>query len=143
MSDIISVSYSKLLLMHLQQLWDHSTGKLVRRMRSHYSRVGCMSWNPQSSGTLSSGSQMGDIHHYDVRVPQFHTHSMNRSHLLDVCGLEWSHNGRLLASGGNDNIVNVWENDSRTTPLHSLREHSAAVKVSKTIVPLIIHLLLV
>jgi WD40 repeat protein len=28
---------------------------------------------------------------------------------LQVCGLKWSPNGRQLASGGNDNMLCVWD----------------------------------
>ena len=27
---------------------------------------------------------------------------------FQVCGLAWSPDGRMLASGGNDNVLNVW-----------------------------------
>lgn len=30
-------------------------------------------------------------------------------HTAEVCGLEWRGDGQLLASGGNDNVVNCWE----------------------------------
>ncbi len=38
-----------------------------------------------------------------------------------VCGLAWSPDGKLLASGGNDNVLNVWEAEraecySKSTP---------------------------
>ena len=28
---------------------------------------------------------------------------------MKVCGMSWSPDGRMLASGGNDNVLNVWE----------------------------------
>jgi cell division cycle 20, cofactor of APC complex len=36
-----------------------------------------------------------------------------RGHTQEVCGLAWDAPGRLLASGGNDNTVNVWEPQGR------------------------------
>ena len=47
-----------------------------------------------------------------------------------MCGLKWSTDGRHLASGGNDNLVAVWDNNMNheSTPLHAFREHRAAVK---------------
>ena len=116
------------------QLWDTSVGKLVRRMWSHNSRVGSISWNPLQTDFLSSGSQTGHIHHYDIRMAHYHTHSLPKAHSLDVCGLKWSPNGRFLASGGNDNLVNVWDlygKDSWSAPLHTIKDHTAAVKVLK------------
>ena len=112
------------------QLWDVNASKLVRRMRSHDSRVSSLAWNSRS-GLLSSGSQSGQVHNYDPRVALFHKHVL-KAHTMDVCGLRWSPNGRFLASGGNDNIVNVWDTMSRDTwsaPVHTFKDHSAAVKV--------------
>lgn len=43
--------------------------------------------------------------------------------------MKWSPDGRLLASGGNDNQVNIWDS-MNTTPIHTLTQHQAAVKVS-------------
>ena len=113
------------------QLWDVNASKMVRQFKSHRSRVSTLSWNSQRS-ILSSGSQRGHIHNYDPRMAQYLINSL-QSHSLDVCGLKWSHNGRFLASGGNDNIINVWDmynKDPWSSPLHTLKEHSAAVKVS-------------
>lgn len=111
------------------QLWDVQANKLVRRMRTHDSRVNSLAWNPRTN-LLSSGSQSGSIHNYDVRLAQFHIGSLKNN--LDVCGLTWSPNGRFLASGGDNNMVCVWDTLSRdpwTSPAHTLREHTAAVKV--------------
>jgi WD40 repeat protein len=55
----------------------------------------------------------------------------------EVCGLEWNPQGTQLASGGNDNLLNIW--DARLTsssananvhnnPLYSCTQHNAAVK---------------
>ena len=52
-----------------------------------------------------------------------------RGHTQEVCGLKWSRHGTQLASGGNDNLLNVWDDryatrstngDCDATPLHRL-----------------------
>jgi WD40 repeat protein len=50
------------------------------------------------------------------------------AHTQEVCGLKWSPSGTQLASGGNDNVLNIWQAGAQT-PLHSLTDHRAAVKV--------------
>ncbi|KAL4196952.1 hypothetical protein AMTRI_Chr04g248840 [Amborella trichopoda] len=52
-------------------------------------------------------------------------------HILttEVCGLKWSNSGKQLASGGNDNILHVWDqsvSNSSNSPLHRLEDHLAA-----------------
>lgn len=48
-------------------------------------------------------------------------------HKQEVCGLKWNPEGSLLASGGNDNKLLIW--DSRNTkPVAKFNEHLAAVK---------------
>ncbi|XP_020208562.1 cell division cycle 20.2, cofactor of APC complex, partial [Cajanus cajan] len=50
-----------------------------------------------------------------------------------VCGLKWSPSGRQLASGGNDNVIHIWDRsmvstNSPTHWLHRFEEHRAVVK---------------
>jgi len=56
-------------------------------------------------------------------------------HSGEVCGLKWRSDGELLASGGNDNVVNVWDGrlgdvgpDARGVAKWTKRNHTAAVK---------------
>ena len=79
---------------------------------------------------LHSGCRSGAIHHHDVRIPR-HQIGVLSSHSQEVCGLEWSLDGKYLASGGNDNLVNIWDSSfhTSTSPLHSLTQHTAGVKV--------------
>ena len=160
------------------QLWDAGGGRLVRTMKGHEGRVGVQSW---SGSTLATGSRDKTIHLRDVRShkqtetkltghkQEVSTRSNARANEsvvplqfprppppppppLQICGLEWSHDGNLLASGGNDNKILIWsaarlasdtssafdENDDelpasaqrRTTsrPLHTFSQHCAAVK---------------
>ncbi|MCL4129495.1 UNVERIFIED_CONTAM: hypothetical protein GTU68_017833 [Idotea baltica] len=105
------------------QLWDVAQQKLIRTMGGHTNRVTTLSWN---SYILSSGSRSGQIIHHDVRVPNHVTATLDH-HTQDICGLKWSNDGRLLASGGNDNLVSIWEKGA-ASPLYTFTEHQAAVK---------------
>ncbi|XP_051943450.1 cell division cycle protein 20 homolog [Hippocampus zosterae] len=111
------------------QLWDVEQEKCLRSMNSHSARVCSLSWN---SHILSSGSPSGQIHHHDVRVAEHHIFTLH-GHSQEVCGLQWSPDGRYLASGANDNLVCIWPRVAQgrtdvTKPLHSLSLHKGAVK---------------
>lgn len=87
------------------EIWDVEENKRVRIMGGHNARVSSLSWYGH---ILSSGCRDGTIFHHDVRLPQHKTAEL-RGHTAEVCGLTWRSDGQLLASGGNDNVVNCWE----------------------------------
>ncbi|OQR89918.1 hypothetical protein THRCLA_09512 [Thraustotheca clavata] len=105
------------------QLWDADACKRLRTLDGHSARVGSLSWNRH---ILSTGSRDTSILHHDVRV-QNHIVATLNSHEQEVCGLSWSPDGTKLASGGNDNVLCIW-NQMNTTPMHKLTDHTAAVK---------------
>ncbi|XP_042187769.1 cell division cycle protein 20 homolog, partial [Callorhinchus milii] len=110
------------------QLWDVETKKRIRNMQGHSSMVGSLSWNDY---ILSSGSKFGSIHHHDVRIAQHHVGTLC-GHTSQVCSLKWSPNGRFLASGGNDGLLNIWPNAPgagvRTVPHRTIDNRQSAVK---------------
>lgn len=115
------------------ELWDVETQTKLRTMTGHSTQVACLSWNQH---ILSSGCGDGSIWHHDVRVAR-HKVGELVGHQGEVCGLKWREDGELLASGGNDNVVNVWDgrvgdvaSGSRGAARWTKRNHTAAVKVS-------------
>ncbi|KAG0251139.1 ubiquitin-protein transferase activating protein [Mortierella polycephala] len=105
------------------QIWDIETKTKIRSMAGHVSRVSVLSWDKH---ILSSGCRDGSIWNHDVRV-QNHKVAELLNHTNEVCGLTWKSDGQQLASGGNDNLVNIW--DARTTvPKFTKPNHLAAVK---------------
>lgn len=109
------------------QIWDAEKMACVRRMRSHSARVGSLAWN---GAILSSGSRDSQIHNHDTRIQNHHVATL-AAHTQEVCGLKWSPNGSQLASGGNDNLVAVWDNQSSAAhwkPKFTFDHHNGAVK---------------
>ncbi len=105
------------------QLWDVTQSRPLRVMRGHHDRVSSLSWN---RAILSSGSRDTTIINHDVRIAQ-HQVAVLEGHTQEVCGLKWSEDGTQLASGGNDNILNVWD-EGRTEARFRLDHHTSAVK---------------
>ncbi|XP_063622293.1 cell division cycle protein 20 homolog [Cydia splendana] len=111
------------------ELWDCEKIKRLRIMDGHTGRVGSLAWNTY---VVSSGARDGTIIHHDVRQRD-HAVATLSAHTQEICGLKWSPDGRYLASGGNDNLLNIWpiaqgQRYSQTQYLYSFNQHLAAVK---------------
>lgn len=111
------------------ELWDCEQIKRLRVMDGHSGRVGVLAWN---SYIVCSGSRDGSIINHDVRSRD-HNAAVLRGHTQEVCGLKWSPDGKYLASGGNDNLVNVWSAangapHASNESLHAFNQHQAAVR---------------
>ncbi len=106
------------------QIWDVEEGTKLRSMFGHETRVGVMGWNKH---TLSTGARSGLVFNHDVRVAQ-HKVAELVSHTSEVCGLEWRSDGAQLATGGNDNLVSIWDARSLAAPKFAKKNHRAAVK---------------
>jgi len=111
------------------QVFDVERLKRQRVMLGHELRVSSLSWN---NYILSSGERNGVIMHSDVRVAD-HNVATSQAHTQEVCGLSWSPDGKYLASGGNDNLLCIWnsvagECFAGRSPSLSLTAHQAAVR---------------
>ncbi|THU55440.1 hypothetical protein C4D60_Mb11t06560 [Musa balbisiana] len=132
------------------EIWDAVALQQVRILEGHLARVGSLSW---TWNMLSSGSRDASIVNHDgivlllllqssvqktkgtnaiiYAVRSFrHVSSKLKAHTGEVCGLKWSCGGDLLASGGNDNLVHVWESSKMGSSkyLHRFTDHRAAVR---------------
>ena len=94
-------------------------------MDGHSARVSSLAWNDH---ILTSGGRDSAIINHDVRIQQ-HAVANMVGH-TQVCGLKWSPDGEVLASGGNDNLVNIWSPNAggEIAPTFTLTEHQAAVR---------------
>ncbi|CAM6053822.1 unnamed protein product [Sphagnum tenellum] len=111
------------------QLWDSQSLRLLRTLRGHSARVGSLAWN---GPTLTTGGRDTLILNHDVRIRE-HVIGRMEDHEQEVCGLKWSPSGQQLASGGNDNLLHLWDaaaasSQGPTPYLHRLDDHQAAVK---------------
>jgi cell division cycle protein 20 (cofactor of APC complex) len=115
------------------ELWDPETSQKLRTMPGHQAQIATLSWNAH---VLTSGCGDGSIWHHDVRVARHKVMEL-LGHTGEVCGLQWRQDGELLASGGNDNVVNIWDGrlgdvgeGARGVAKWTKRNHTAAVKAS-------------
>lgn len=103
--------------------------KQVRTLTDHRLRVGSLDWN---NSILTTGGMDCLIINNDLRI-RSHSIGVYRGHSQEVCGLKWSASGKELASGGNDNLLYIWNmsmasTNSATQWLYRMAEHTSAVK---------------
>ena len=108
------------------QIYDVSRLTKIRELQGHTNRVSSLSWS--GSQTFSSGSRDSLIINHDLRERR-HIRSRYIGHQQEVCGLAWSPDGKTLASGGNENLLCLWDeaytssNSDTTTGLSSSNQH--------------------
>ncbi|GJE94759.1 WD40 repeat domain-containing protein [Phanerochaete sordida] len=133
----------------------HTLQRQRTYQQAHSNRIGALSWNQH---ILSSGSRDRSICHRDVREASTRPFKKSMGHKQEVCGLRWNTDAgqqtALLASGGNDNKVCIWDlrgnkrpgmqnnptsapssgastsgaEDANDIPVYKFHEHTAAVK---------------
>ncbi|KAK0537204.1 WD repeat-containing protein slp1 [Tilletia horrida] len=116
------------------QLWDIESGTRQRTLKpsppdadEFGDGVGANVAAWSIDGMLNVGFESGLIREYDVRQRDAVTRNRAKAHGSQVCGLEWRADGQLLASGGNDNVVKVWDRRS-TSFMFRKDNHNSAVK---------------
>jgi WD40 repeat protein len=107
---------------HRIRLVDVEKGAEVRTIQAHTDRISALAWNGY---VLSSGSRDSLIINHDLRIPDYFV--KYSAHGQEICGLKWSSDCGLLASGGNDNKVCIWD-ICNSVPVHEFHDHKAAVK---------------
>jgi len=120
--DLVGIGNSR----GMVEVWDVTTQKRITQRFDHSDRVSSLSWH---GDVLFSGSKDRSICVKDIRDYSAPPNNRLINHSQEVCGLKWSGLNGLLASGGNDNRLNIW--DCRGTcdkPLFAFDEHKAAIK---------------
>lgn len=104
---------------------DYSTQKTFLKLEGDSSRMNSISWN--NPNILSVGTTSSSIFTYDIRKskPLISTSICNNG---ELAGLEWSYDGRNLASGGNEGTICIWDSHMMLTPKIINNFHKASVK---------------
>ena len=89
--------------------------------------------NPFHISKLHSNSIWRIAHGFGTVRIREHVIGSMEAHDQEVCGLKWSPSGQQLASGGNDNLLHIWDAAAASSQgpspyLHRLDDHQAAVK---------------
>ena len=88
------------------ELWDIEKKIKIRNLKGHEERVGTLTWNGYN---LYSGSKDTSIISHDVRIKNNLVMKLSGGHSKEVCTIKWNSDFKYLASGGNDNLVCLWD----------------------------------
>jgi WD40 repeat protein len=105
-------------------LFDVEKNKIIRTINNvqYNNRVSVLNWN---NYILSSSGKDNVIINHDVRKKNDIINILN-GHKKEVCSLKWNNNynnylnGDYLLSGGNDNIINLWDIKNLSKPFNSI-----------------------
>ncbi len=86
---------------------DYPTGALVQRCGHVPDWVRCLDWHP-SGDWLVCGCKNGALWLWRREGAQLVCHGTLQAHQRNILALQWSHDGRWLASASEDRSVRVW-----------------------------------
>ncbi|NEQ36759.1 MAG: WD40 repeat domain-containing protein [Okeania sp. SIO3I5] len=105
------------------KLWDVETGKEIGKLSGHSDKVTCVAFNPKNRQVLASCSYDKTIKVWNVANREcLGTLTKHKDAIFTVI---FSPDGKLLASGGRDNSIKLWNLGEGETD--ELRQHSEAV----------------
>jgi cell division cycle 20-like protein 1, cofactor of APC complex len=96
----------------------------AKEISCHVGRVGVQKW--QGNHVLATGGKDCNILISDLRSQTPYEVKL-KGHKQEICGLDWSINDYMLASGANDNKVIVWDT-RKPGEICRFSDHKAAVK---------------
>lgn len=109
------------------EIWDIETNLRLRTLA--YSTTGRIASHAWLLHLLTAGSKEGTISHSDVRVSAHLVGQRENTHAAEICGLEYRPDGQQFSSGGNDNVVAIWDARNMSgDALFQKNNHRAAVK---------------
>jgi cell division cycle protein 20 (cofactor of APC complex) len=123
-TDIIAVGNNKGAI----NLLDLNKASIFKIVNKHFLRVGSLKFHPMKEYLLASGSKECSVSVQDTRLGSNRPPIVSFDHKGEICGLSWQRSGHCLASGGNDNIIKIWDLRKQSKCLMKIKEHSAAIR---------------
>lgn len=115
-------------------LTDEDVDVQLAKVSQHEGPVNCVRWSPNSQSFASASDdsfvlvwELSDINTSESKEHWRAVMSL-RAHTSDVKEVAWSPDGKVLVSGGIDNVIFVWDIMHRiSTPIAVLKDHTGFI----------------
>lgn len=94
----------------------------ITKMQNHFGRVASLNWK---HSCVAAGSKDGTVSITDERTKK--RVGIYCIHKNEVCGIKWSEDGSMIATGSNDKTIGIFDT-RKFSELIKLQFHTAAVK---------------
>ncbi|KAJ3170447.1 WD repeat-containing protein 24 [Geranomyces variabilis] len=113
------------------RLWDLRAKSIARNaFEGRAESVRDVQFSPTNPYEFVAGFENGNIQKWDIRFPNQHERKWNGHNGLALT-IDWHPDGRLVASGGRDRLVKVWDMKSESRlPLYTIQTIAPVARVS-------------
>jgi WD40 repeat protein len=92
--------------------WDIQSGRKVRSLPSNISQISDLAFSPDGTTLAYSGKAQGteaNIYTRNLETDVLQGFRIRQGEVAEASTIAWSPDGKLLASGGPDRIVHIWD----------------------------------
>ncbi|KAI8586153.1 WD40-repeat-containing domain protein [Geranomyces variabilis] len=113
------------------RLWDLRAKSIARNaFEGRAESVRDVQFSPTNPYEFVAGFENGNIQKWDIRFPNQHERKWNGHNGLALT-IDWHPDGRLVASGGRDRLIKVWDMKSESRlPLYTIQTIAPVARVS-------------
>ncbi|ORX35068.1 WD40-repeat-containing domain protein [Kockovaella imperatae] len=113
---------------HTVKIWRLSRVTSMATIPAHQGQAYAAQWSPRQSDTIATCGQDGFLHVFDLRAQEMRPMSSVKVSETDLLSCDWNKYDSLLATGGKDSTITIWDTRQMARPVGQLGGHALAVR---------------